>query len=442
MSIIATIILALAALAFAAWKNPSVGFVSVLVMFGFEQLTQTSHIIFVHRSYLINLAFGLVVLISIVSAFLRGWRPLSCYPVAGVLTILLFSFAFTSTLWTPAPEAAMDNWRRFWPYLVTIVLLSPLGGNKLEELNKAFGIFMWFGALVLLGLFFYSDWDGRGIAYVGMRSGARFLNPLETASLAAYVSFAAVCVAPKRRSPLTYLVRFAIVSLCMAVAFKSSVRGQGVLLVAGVLAGGLFSQGIKGWRTYFGWFLVAIVVFSVALYLFQSLGSEERWSSTVVEERVSGTMAAAIVMLDAWWSSGSQILIGLGNSAAFSTDLVGIYPHVVLIEVLSEEGLIGGLLLVTIIFLTCVAIRKLYIRGQINGNGVSIITLLGLLFMFEFALSFKQGSLLGSTRLFAVAILIGRLELLGRRQSRRSSVPLTSPLYSRPEMETSRGQLP
>ena len=56
----------------------------------------------------------------------------------------------------------------------------------------------------------------------------------------------------------------------------------------------------------------------------------------------SGRLEKSANLLHVWINEPGAILVGLGNSASTWSGLNGSYPHMVPVEILGEEGLIGA----------------------------------------------------------------------------------------------------
>ncbi|HNK51686.1 MAG TPA: hypothetical protein PKX75_21965, partial [Nitrospira sp.] len=67
-----------------------------------------------------------------------------------------------------------------------------------------------------------------------------------------------------------------------------------------------------------------------------------RWSESKMVSDLDGRWEMAAKLLSAWWGEGpATIFGGLGNSAAFDPHIVGFYPHILPLEILAEEGVLG-----------------------------------------------------------------------------------------------------
>jgi hypothetical protein len=133
-----------------------------------------------------------------------------------------------------------------------------------------------------------------------------------------------------------------------------------------------------------------------------------RWQRADSGEAVTGRLASAETLLNASTSNFFTAVFGLGNSSSFQ--VLGIYPHIAGLEVIAEEGLIGAALYAAIIILTVRSIKRISGQPELTDIKRNVLAILTGLFVFEFILSWKQGSLLSSVYVFAYAITLARLE--------------------------------
>jgi hypothetical protein len=141
-------------------------------------------------------------------------------------------------------------------------------------------------------------------------------------------------------------------------------------------------------------------------------------------------------VISVWWSASERdsmtFLIGLGNSASFSTDIVGFYPHLVPAEVLAEEGVIGALMLTSLFFLALqIGLKGIRLTvGSPEQRGV-VSALFGM-FLFAFLLSLKQGSLVNSSaQIFLFLILLDRAVRMLTRENMKKAVSESTTLSRR-----------
>gem|GEM_PF-6037030 len=153
----------------------------------------------------------------------------------------------------------------------------------------------------------------------------------------------------------------------------------------------------------------------------------------LVVRQTRGDMSKALLGI---WADSSwfHLIAGLGSSSSFH--LIGFYPHVVPIEVLGEEGLIGATIylgLIAAIILTTLRIRRLSatISSRLPTETAVIVGLV----LFAGALTLKQGSLLGTLQFPFFVMLLGGMERVlkgdASRARRLRTVGTTMPRATR-----------
>jgi hypothetical protein len=107
----------LAALTWLTLRNPHIALVAVLCMFGLEQLGQIYIPFLRTNGQVTNLYILALALVAVILGFYRGTVAVSLNsrnaPVL-LLSILLYTFAFLSLLWTPVD--GWVYWANHWPY--------------------------------------------------------------------------------------------------------------------------------------------------------------------------------------------------------------------------------------------------------------------------------------------------------------------------------------
>lgn len=125
-------------------------------------------------------------------------------------------------------------------------------------------------------------------------------------------------------------------------------------------------------------------------------------------------------LFDAWIdSSPLQLIFGLGSAASYDPEINGIYPHVQVVELLCELGIVGlffGLLIGCFTFLAARTCLRLTSGDPVlRSVAVGFISLV----LLSFVLSFKQGSLLTNYALFYDVIIVGRFAQVLQRDKHR-----------------------
>ena len=117
-----------------------------------------------------------------------------------------------------------------------------------------------------------------------------------------------------------------------------------------------------------------------------------------------GRYENSIILIEYWLNGGISVIVGLGNSASY--ELIGIYPHNVLVEVFCEEGIIGGSLYLFILLSSLKAIVTCIKKTKPRSKSRNSVALVSSFFIFSFIISLKQGSLIGNYYFFLFAIIL------------------------------------
>ena len=396
----------------AIWKRPAVALAGVLCMFGLEQWGQATTPFFAQHQTVTNLIIGSLLVIALVVQFgRRGAALFAGYPFTGVLTMVLFLYAFVSVQWAPRTDLSMKLWSNAWPYIVTLIALSPLVVGTTDDLQAAYKALVLIGGMLTPLLLLVVPWEGRQIV-LGDEGG----NPLAISAMAGMVVLILVLADPWRKSNLWVALKWTLVALCLALIVRSGSRGQLFsLLCVTFLCWPIGNQlsnpkqmavlvcivGFLGLTT--GW---ALQTFWAEEQTYYAGGS--RWSEQAMEGAMKGRFDDAIFLVERCYESFESIAFGLGNSAAFDPRLIGIYPHFVPLEVLAEEGLVGFVMYVAILVGTLRHARASHLHLKAAPAFRPEFAALLALFLFTSLLSLKQGSLLGNLEPFLFAILLGK----------------------------------
>lgn len=400
-------------------RVPAIAMAGILLMFGLEQWAQSSSSFFVVHNTLTNYLVGALVLLAIFLKLLKGESVVANYPLVGWLVLCLFLYALTSVVWSSASETGFDLWRMNFPYIVVIILLSPLLFSTVEDLTHAFKTLIIIGTLMITLLLFKSGWTYRGVELIGVGGKRLMGNPLAVAEMGGYVMLAAAFWQPTWGDRLWVLLRWLVMVLGMALAVKSGSRGQFLGMMIAFVGFYVLSGSRRGVVHYF-LLISGIVLFgAIGFWTFDSFSAagDARWGSALIEHDVFGRWAGALKLLKAWFSSPLAIMLGLGNSASYDPKLLGIYPHIVPLEILGEEGLIGFALFASICCLTVWNLFRAISLSRAEKHHFGTVLSVGAIAFFLFILSFKQGNMLGSLPLFASAIYLGKLKNILQSQT-------------------------
>lgn len=379
----------------AIYRAPAVAVAPVLCMFGLEQWAQAMSPFFVKNNTLTNVIVGSLVLFGLLRASFRG-RDISLnYSVVGWLVLLLFLYAFTSLLWASNTETGLTLWSKRLPYLVTILVLTPLLIRSVTDFKTMCWSTLFLGTAVVILLLIFGEWDGRKVV-LSDTLNERGANPLAVGQIAGYIALAALFLRYERAALIQGILKWLVVGACLMLAAKSGSRGQffGVLLVASILLP--FASPSGGVRRAFWGVAGVSAMLGLAAWALGNFAESERWSSEGMERSGSDRWRAITTVLGHWYTSPDVLFFGLGNSASYDVRVLGGYPHNVPLEILSEQGFVGfGLFLVIIYLATRSLIRVYRVVKHDEAHRRALLVLGGWLF-YELFLSLKQGSMLGS----------------------------------------------
>lgn len=397
----------------ALWKYPAVALAGVLCMFGLEQWGQATTAFFAQHHTATNyLIGGILVLALMVQGAKKGFSLLVGYPTVGWLTLGLFLYAFASAQWAPRSDISLDLWASRWPYLITIVVLSPLLITQSRDLRAANIGLLVVGGLLTILLLFFVQWEYRRIV-IGHDLG----NPLAVSSMAGMVVLIAVLADPWSKSRLWTLLKWVVIGLCLMLVVRSGSRGQLVGTIIISIACWPISRRLANVKQFMILGLVVVFLGVATSWAIQEYSSEQmygargsRWNEQTAQEDLFGRLNNAMRVVRLAYESPETVLLGLGNSASYDPRILGIYPHFVPLEVLAEEGLIGFGLYLIILFCSIRSCVRCF--WEVANNPRERLLLGGLvgLYMFTLLLSFKQGSLLGNLEFFMLSIILGQYE--------------------------------
>lgn len=397
----------------ALWRYPGVALAGVLCMFGLEQWGQATTTFFAQHQTATNLLIGgLLVLALTIQLFRKGFSMFMGYPVVGWLVLALFVYAFASAQWAPRADISLDLWATRWPYVMTIIVLSPLLVTNSQDLRATNVAMLIIGGTLTLLLLFFVKWENRLIV-LGHGVG----NPLAVSTMAGMVALIAILADPWPGSKLWLAFKWPLILVCVSLVVRSASRGQllGVLIVS--VACLPISRRLSSVKQFVILGIVVVFLGGATTWAIEEYSSKQtfgtrgsRWSEEGAKEDVYGRLNNAIRLVQLAYESPETTLLGLGNSASYDPRILGIYPHFVPLEVLAEEGIIGFALYALILYcLLKSALRSWRLVGDHQSERLLLGGLIGLC-MFTLLLSFKQGSLLGNLEFFMLAIILSRFE--------------------------------
>jgi hypothetical protein len=280
--------------------------------------------------------------------------------------------------------------------------MAPALLNEIKDLEDVQRTFIWAGGAIAVFLAFVPEWGARAIKMSG--SGEEIALPLALAELSGYLLITATIYVKRNILSIAWLALVVISSLTVAVNTGS--RGQ---LIFSILSFALVAPVV--WKHFTPKKALQLALTGVALVLISSyiLSTSDtyksRWETAEMFEDLDQRFEMAGILLSEWITSPFAIIFGLGNSASFLPSLNGVYPHIVVMEVLGEEGLVGFTILM--LFLLTM-LRQAWLFSRLKFLSVDVRKSYAICFgcfLYTLLLSFKQGSLLTTPIMFFFAIL-------------------------------------
>lgn len=413
-------VLVLAVLAVGVLRKPAVAIPATICLFGLEQWGEVSGAALARHNTFTNYAIGVLVLIALGRRILK-WECIVCgLPSAYWLVLALFTYAVSTLAWSSNSLVVVHQWQLAFPYIATFIVLTPLLVARSEDLATAARWLIVVGGTISVAMIFFAKWGRRGVM-LDPQYHFREANPLAIASMAGQVALTALLFPISRNKLLRWLITAAVAPICLAVVVRSGSRGQLLaVLAAFAIAWPLARAGGVTLRLLLTPILTALLAI-IAYYSMDYTGVEVgRWENMdQATSDVDGRLDSALFLLNISFQNPGTLLLGLGNSAAF--DVYGIYPHIVPLEILAEEGLIGFALLGSILFVCARSIVGVTHLRSLRTQERTAFAALTAGLIFQLVLSFKQGSMLGSPLLFMHAALVARFAVVLRAEAKRAT---------------------
>jgi hypothetical protein len=337
---------------------------------------------------------------------------------------IFFAFYAITLFWTPDDREGWEIFSSYVPYIVLIVFLCPLLVVNDKNIKEAvFSLLLMSSAAAIASLF--APWKGRGILTIDDYTG----NPLALASAACYISiiFAILIysnLSSKKILPL-FIFGIPLVIVGLVVAYNTGSRGQllGMILLVGLQA--MLRASISIPNT-----LLVTATLVVGYFAIESSGvlgylKEGRWSVDQLKNAMESDRLPIIYeIMDKFIERGPLVWFA-GAGACSSIILTGTYPHLVALEVLVESGFVGLFLFSKAIWMLAKSgLNHLRLLDKSRNTESSVLWVMFSLFLFNLLLTFKQGSILGSSDFFAFVVLSARsFKIVSQKSDSRSYYP-------------------
>lgn len=404
-------------------RRPAAALIVAMNMFPLKQWAGATSPFFEGRPVLTNLIAGSLVLAGVVMQSIRGRVGWPFYPATAWLIAALLLYALATVAWSPDCDTCIRVWKDALPYILTVIFLAPLTIQDKEDLHVVFSGMLVSGTILAALLLFTVRWEGRlivsGQASPGGPLGG---NPLVVGSLGGTLIILSVLYRFRSGQPALQILKLPALLAGLALAARSGSRGQ---LVGAVVAAGLFRllsrpQG-KPLKGVSALFVIAVLVVLARIGVDVFWAGSGRFDAAVMQGDFTGRLQSGLTLLHHAMGSPFSLLFGLGNSSSYR--ILGIYPHIVPLEVLGEEGIVGFLLLGALVVGTvATAMGSLRAIGA-NPEMRGLFACVAGLWCYQFLLINKQGSLLQAYDFFFYTILVAGFGQFARGGKRGGGAP-------------------
>lgn len=306
-------------------------------VFAVEQVIIAGNSTFAANQAWWNFITGALLVVSLTSLIIRGrYRFQGGVRVTLTAAILCVAYFCWGWTWGPFGGPPSDALGGVAAYVVSQVILVPL---LLQEENDAETAFRWMaviaGVVSLAALATY--FSVEKVQRLRLTWGEDASNLSNPAVFADAVACAFLVMAFAGRSGVAGFVRWPFMLVTLTIAGLAS-RGEAITgLVAAVATLALIPgpQRAREWVTI----LSALVVGALAMFFVLETPVASRYQPDRIEMDAGLRVKGAEAMLHAYFDSPESWLMGLGTDQ--STALVGYYPHVQVVQALTEGGLVG-----------------------------------------------------------------------------------------------------
>lgn len=385
----------------AAYLRPGIAAGVTLSGFAIEQCAQAFVPVAGANNALTNYVLALIVIVAVTRQVARfGLGPLlprgPTWP-----PLLLLGYCYLTLTWSIFPSTTERALILSLPYLVTFVGLTPLTVRSPEDLGDALLALVVATTVTLIPLLLFGEWRGRSVY---LPFGDFNSNPL------ALTQTAGACLVCVILSPVLWRLPKVLAlpgaGVALATVFftflRTGSRGQIVSSIGTVL---LFVATTRRGVWFVPAMLGGLGLLASGLLEEEVRPNETRWSERQIQRDLAEDRLGASERLLDYWSSSDLFhqIFGLGTSTAGDPRILGSYPHVVPVEVLCEEGIVGAALFATAILVTFY--YSLQAIRAARGHTRHLFSTALALTLYEFLLTLKQGSLTGATTFFTLLAL-------------------------------------
>ena len=427
------------------WR-PSTVLAAAFCVYPFEQWAQANIAFFAVNTQFINYGFGLLMLLAVAVAFMQGSNPITPISPGYLAGFAIYLLAAASCVWSVNMQMSMFSFKFSLPYVLTFVFVTPLVINNTNDLRWGLFSVLLFGAVISLLLLFGTQVHEYGRTIV-TNHGENLTNragdeearmaPLIVAEMAGNLILISVLLNFQGVNRIWGVLRWGLVLVALVLIVRSGSRGQLIALVILPLFVGPSRGHSKAFSVFAGIAILAFLAIGVVA-VFSGVGGlsdsvfNSRWEvDKMAESYELGRIGQCTKLLTHWLIGGPlRWAFGLGSSASYDPEILGFYPHVVVVEILCELGIVGCIVFGIIVYQTVTAWRKILMVYKDSPTERGAIVALGAVATYTFILSFKQGSFLRSTTMMMSSLVLTRYAAIVLADHRQKTVKKMQMMYA------------
>ncbi len=388
--------------------RPGIGAALGFLVFAIEQSLASGIQYFVARPTVWNLVSAFVVLTLLGSAVVRGrYRLRGFFRPVFISAVLLTAYFIWACSWGPLP----DVWAltvAIVPYAAIQLVLVPL---LIQSRADARAMFDWLailgisvGLLALIHLEATQNTQRLQLGAAGAEGVG--MNPMALSEACALAAMVLVSLSKPRLGRWLVLARWPLVIGSLAMAGLAS-RGEVFAALAAVTLamllvpeGGFTQRSIRVAST--------ALLGAASLYLVLATEVGTRYTVARLEGDANVRYFASSTMLSIFFSSPESWFRGLGTN--YSQMLIGMYPHNQPVQALTEGGILGALVWVS---LHAFALRA-YLTARpkcTDSDSRSLLRVATALWVYFVVVGLKRGHVL-DVWAFSSAVVLERCALV------------------------------
>jgi hypothetical protein len=400
-------------------RKPQFTIVLLMMTFLIEQTLQSYFPILVGGlGFVTNVAIGTLALVAVGNRYMQGRQLTGGYfNAAFTALIILYIFGWMNSFFSPSSEQALGMNMVGWPYWILLIGLAPLLLGDIGEFRRVVIAFMVVGIIVTLFLTLNpaASYEGTGRFRVELEGMERRSNPLALGTAGGMLLICAVLFRPERANLWMTIVRCVAFAMGLGLAIASGSRGQVMVAVAICVLMFPLAYPVRNILQFFAVMTGLAIVLGAVMLVFDAVTTEEtiaRWDSGSMGEALNTRFENALVLTKEYLSSPDKWLFGLGSNA-FTSLGVGDQPyaHNQLVEICTEQGLVGTVLLTIILVTMFKSSRRMFrVYREDPLMRPAVATLIALT-AYQMGLALKQGSFLGAPGVFFWIILLTKVAM-------------------------------